>query len=1088
MFFHQAFATHVAGGEITWHCNGAGTVFRLTFYRDCNGADVNPLTEDIKVWYYPTITQITVNFVSRTEISPSCTPVAGSPPQLDCGAGPFGGNGVGATEKIIYESAPIVLTGVPPAGTGWVFTYENFSRSANITNLTNPSTFGVTITAKMFAAPNQVAGQCSDNSPYFLQDPYLTVCAGETYSYNMNHVDDDGDSLVISFGQPLNNFPSQTYNPPAVPAILNYDPGFSFTNPTPDASFNAANQATQLDNTTGHLTFLSNTSGGFVIKLVVQSFRDGVLIAEIMREMQVTVVNCGPGNNAPIVNGPFPGGLFNTTVNAGTLVNFTIQSSDLELLQDGTPQTNFLTVSGPLFGTNFTSNTGCDIAPCATLNQAPIISGIQGASVDFSWQTDCDHLVDGLGNPVAQKDFTYVFRFQDNYCQIPKITYRSVNITVVNPGVIQAPNIECISTATNGDVLVDWSDVNNASGAFVEYEFNTVQNGLLATTNLATSNATDPNPGNDFSYFVGVESGCGIVKNSDTLKNVYLTVFNPANGTALLSWNLPSPTALPGMTNCIVEREYPTGTWTQIASLPYGQTNFKDTIRICSVFLNYRVSYPDGTCSWNSNIAGDNFEDMITPSIPEIYSASIDTITGNVVINWSQNDQSDTKGYVIYWEDANGFIVEIDTVYGIGTTNYSYNFGPITGPLTYTVAAFDSCYTATIPPTHQTSAKGNLNTTMFVSATSNACNSTLNVSWTPYVGWGANLQEYTVFIRNVNGGAWVNFGSTGSSSMSVSLTTGETYEIVVQAMNLNGNYSFSNKITKTIVAPSGPTVNYLQVATVTGNQIDLRYQISAGSNIKGLRLQKFNPITDEFEEIAELTISSGVISYTDTDVDVQNLSYSYRVVVIDSCDGIGGVSNIARTILLKVETNQLELTNTLTWSAYADFMGGIMNYEVYRSIDGNFYSSPIGITTLSNRYFQDDLEPLGDFSGNVCYLVVGNESQNALGFAERSFSNVACGIIEPIVYIPNSFTPGTDGINDLFKPVVTFYDVNNYEFSIVDRWGQVVFQTTDPNQGWNGEHDASGKLVTNDLFCYVLKIKDGNNQEYIFRGTVAVLR
>jgi gliding motility-associated-like protein len=169
-------------------------------------------------------------------------------------------------------------------------------------------------------------------------------------------------------------------------------------------------------------------------------------------------------------------------------------------------------------------------------------------------------------------------------------------------------------------------------------------------------------------------------------------------------------------------------------------------------------------------------------------------------------------------------------------------------------------------------------------------------------------------------------------------------------------------------------------------------------------------------------------------------------------------------------------------------MGGVMNYEVYRSIDGNFYSSPIGLTTLSNRYFQDDLEPLGDFSGNVCYLIVGNESQNALGFAERSFSNIACGIIEPIVYIPNSFTPGTDGINDLFKPVVTFYDVNNYEFSIVDRWGQVVFQTTDPNQGWNGEHDASGKLVTNDLFCYVLKIKDGNNQEYSFRGTVAVLR
>lgn len=1086
--FNRLYATHVAGGEITWSCNGNSTVFRLTFYRDCNGADVNPLTEDLKVWYHPTLSQITLNFVSRTEISPSCTPVAGSPPQLDCGAGPFGGNGIGATEKVIYESAPILLAGLPPLATGWVFTYENFSRSAAINNLTNPSNFGVTITAKMYRDPTQVAGQCSDNSPYFLQDPYLIVCAGETYSYNMNHIDDDGDSLTIDFGQPLNNFPAQVYNPPSVPAILSYDPGFSFINPTPDATFNVANQATQLNNSTGHLTFRSNTSGGFVIKLVVKSYRNGVLIAEIMREMQVTVVNCGAGNNAPIVNGPFGGGLFNTTVNAGTLVNFTIQSNDPELLQDGTPQSNFLTVSGPLFGTNFTSNTGCDITPCATLNQTPLITGIQGVSSNFSWQTDCDHLVDALGNPVTQKDFTYVFRFQDNYCQIPKVTYRSVTIRVVNPGLIPAPQINCISTAVNGDVTIDWADVNNASGAFVEYEVNSVENGLISITNLATSSFTVPNPGNDFRFFVGVESGCGVVENSDTLKNVFLTVFNPNTGIALLSWNTPATNPLPGMTNCIIEREYPAGTWTTIATLPYGVTNMQDTIRICSAFLNYRVSYPTPSCAWNSNIAGGLFDDMLTPSIPILSSASIDTLTGNVIINWNQNDQPDTYGYIVYWKDANGFIVEIDTVFGIANTSYNYNFGTISGPLTYSIAAFDSCFTALVPPTFQTSAKGNLNTTMFTTAVGNACNSNLNISWTSYVGWGASLQGYAVFVRNISGGAWLNVGTTSSTSFSTPLVSGQTYEVVVQANNSNGAYSFSNKFRITLVAPSGPTVNYLQVATVNQDEVILRYQITAGLNVKSLRLEKYNDLTDQFEELTLLTAAAGVISYTDTEVEVQNRSYTYRVVVIDSCDGISGISNSARTILLKVKTDQTALTNTLNWSAYTDFMGGVLQYEVFRSIDGNFWPVPIASTNLTNRFFVDDISLLGVNSGNICYLVTGNEGTNALGLNERSFSNIACGVIEPIVYIPNAFTPGTDNVNDFFKPVVTYYDIASYEFSIVDRWGQVVFQTTDSNLGWNGEHETSGKLVTNDLFCYVLKLKDGNNQEYFYRGTVSVLR
>ena len=156
-------ASHVMGGEITWSCSGSNTYeFQLVFYRDCNGAEVNIISEDIRVWNHPTLNSIVLNFISREDISPSCTVVAGSPPMLECGTGSAAGNGVGAIERITYRSNPISIEGIPPSE-GWIFTYEHFSRSNAISNLSDPSTFGITLAAKMFANPNSTDNTCNNH-------------------------------------------------------------------------------------------------------------------------------------------------------------------------------------------------------------------------------------------------------------------------------------------------------------------------------------------------------------------------------------------------------------------------------------------------------------------------------------------------------------------------------------------------------------------------------------------------------------------------------------------------------------------------------------------------------------------------------------------------------------------------------------------------------------------------------------------------------------------------------------------------------------------------------------------------------------
>lgn len=68
------------------------------------------------------------------------------------------------------------------------------------------------------------------------------------------------------------------------------------------------------------------------------------------------------------------------------------------------------------------------------------------------------------------------------------------------------------------------------------------------------------------------------------------------------------------------------------------------------------------------------------------------------------------------------------------------------------------------------------------------------------------------------------------------------------------------------------------------------------------------------------------------------------------------------------------------------------------------------------------------------------------------------------LFIPNAFTPNNDGKNDVFRPVL--FNVSNYELFIFNRWGDLIFQTTDPEEGWDGTFN--GNIVQFDVYTYKL--------------------
>jgi len=1096
-FSTVAKASHIMGGEITWVCAGANTYqFQLVIYRDCNGQDIIANNLDIEVWGHPTVSTINCQLIQTIDLSPLCTEIGGGPIQIDCGTGTFGGNGPGAIQKFVFQSAPTLLTGTPPNG-GWNFTYDDWSRSWSLTNIDSPATYGITLSATMYAVSGANPGDCVDDSPQFAQDPYMLLCAGTPFEFNSNVFDPNNDSLAFSFGIPLDHFPTGSYNPPTNPIPVPYVAGFSATNPTPDANFNVGNIPASIDPNSGTISFLSNTTGDYVIKQKIDSYRNGQLISTINREIQLVIINCaGAVNTAPQITPPFnTNTTFDAEFFAGDLINFDIIIQDNEFLQDGTPQTVTLTPSGNYFGTSLTNpNAGCDILPCATLNQPPVISGVQGVTTTFNWQTDCAHLADANGVQQQEQIYAFVLRAQDDYCSVPGLTYKTIRIKLKNSADLPPADLHCVNVLTNGDLELTWTKSDPTIGTFTAYEIYSMQDGLIATINDVnienyTHVGANANLGSK-DYYILTKYGCNGNNSvsSDTLSSIFLDLNDLGDGRISLTWNLTANPMNNGdnpMQN--IMREYPSGVWTLRDQVPYGTTFFQDTIDVCNAWLNYRIEIPNSAgCISGSNIDGDQLQDIINPYIPTVTSVSIDTVTDAVEITWNQNQSQDTYGYIIY-QNIGGFWEPIDTVYGIGTTSYqNTNTNSDFEAETYGIAAFDSCLTNTTPANYQTSALSESHTSIFVINELDICNKEVVLNWSAYNGFDVENYEVIVKIGNSSYEIIETLGGNATSFTHSNLTQDVVYYYYIRAVGVNGVTANSNLTERLIIRPTAPNFHYLTTAThLLTNEIEIECYSDPNAAVQGYDLEKKGPNDADFTYVTTMApVSTPFFSFYDGDIDAKTGAYSYRINLIDSCGNIGEISNIGTTIFLKVSTQDVEMKTTLAWSDYFGFDGNIIEYRVYRGINGVFDITPIAVLSPNIRSYVDDISAFYESEGEFCYRVEAVESVNSYGFAKTAFSNTVCVTIDPIVYIPNAFT--INGFNPIFLPVISLYDFESYDLQIYNRWGEIVFNTTDRFLGWNGVAN-DGDLKSEGVYVYLLRFKDEFGKEYEFKGSLTML-
>ncbi|HMN06514.1 MAG TPA: gliding motility-associated C-terminal domain-containing protein [Flavobacteriales bacterium] len=91
---------------------------------------------------------------------------------------------------------------------------------------------------------------------------------------------------------------------------------------------------------------------------------------------------------------------------------------------------------------------------------------------------------------------------------------------------------------------------------------------------------------------------------------------------------------------------------------------------------------------------------------------------------------------------------------------------------------------------------------------------------------------------------------------------------------------------------------------------------------------------------------------------------------------------------------------------------------------------------------------------------------------------------DPDIFVPDAFTPNGDGSNDVL--FVRGRHISAMELKVFDRWGELVFTSTDPADGWDGSY--KGKPVDPAVFVYWLKVECVDGQSFFTKGNVTVIR
>ena len=115
------------------------------------------------------------------------------------------------------------------------------------------------------------------------------------------------------------------------------------------------------------------------------------------------------------------------------------------------------------------------------------------------------------------------------------------------------------------------------------------------------------------------------------------------------------------------------------------------------------------------------------------------------------------------------------------------------------------------------------------------------------------------------------------------------------------------------------------------------------------------------------------------------------------------------------------------------------------------------------------------------YNYVGTYTVNLIATSVNGCSDEVSQVVEItpdfVLYIPNTFTPDGNNVNDFFLPMGIGINEDKYKMEIFDRWGEIIFSSNNFRKGWDGSVKGSG-IAEQGVYIYKIEVYDQQENKH----------
>lgn len=362
----------------------------------------------------------------------------------------------------------------------------------------------------------------------------------------------------------------------------------------------------------------------------------------------------------------------------------------------------------------------------------------------------------------------------------------------------------------------------------------------------------------------------------------------------------------------------------------------------------------------------------------------------------------------------------------------------------------------------------------------------IDLKWLSYDGWGTELSHYELFRKDLGG----NFKSIAVIDKDQLVYTDswkcdQTYCYFVEAVHKNKIYrSRSNETCGKPLYGKPDGTALVTLVTVANDSFPTVYWKSDYAYNPGSSfiLEKSGSgLPGTFQAVKQVK----GLSAADQSADAHLASYYYRVAYRDHCGFTDAAGTASNSIFLRGIPGTRRVK--IEWNQYGYWYSGVKEYKLQLKQRNGKYKDWLTKPSMVTQKDSIDLESFG--LDSICFRVVAYKDSIS---RDSSISNSVCFVPASYVWVPSGFTPNQSGLNDVFRPTLGYVLGNHrnpalrYEFRIFNRWGQMIFSTNNPADGWDGSFMQRECPV--GLYIYEVKAIGFDGIPHQKKGTVYLLR